>query len=66
MSYSHTKEDQAGWMQTAREKLCLAQTWAPDHWRGDLQTALNIIDLYGSTLPGWSKHNQPEYPEPKS
>ena len=50
-------------LQGARERLCVAQQWAPAHWKSDLQIAIDIIDQYGSTLPGWSKYCQPETKE---
>lgn len=50
----------------ARERLCVAQMLCKDHWRGDLQLALDIIDAVGSTLPQWSRFDQPEYPAPKT
>lgn len=53
-------------MQTVRENLCICQTFAPAHWKSDIQHAIDIVDQYGSTLPGWSKYCQPEHPEPKS
>jgi hypothetical protein len=55
-------------LHSARERLCLAQLNAPAHWKSDLQAAINIVDQCGSSVAPdqWSKHNQPEYPEPKS
>jgi hypothetical protein len=51
----------------ARENLCLAQMKVADHWRSDVQTALDIIDQVGSSQcpQQWSKYDQPEYAEPK-
>jgi hypothetical protein len=52
-------------LHNARERLCRAQTFVPDHWRSDLQIALNIIDEAGSALCSnrWSRYDQPEYPD---
>lgn len=48
----------------ARERLCRAQVGVPEHWRSDLQVALDIIDQCGSSVAPdqWSKYDQPEYP----
>jgi hypothetical protein len=52
----------------ARERLCLAQMDVPAHWSADLDAAVRHIDLVGSAVcpAQWSRHNQPEYPEPAS
>lgn len=49
----------------AREWLCRAQTQVPAHWKGELGTAINLIDLVGSSVAPaqWSRFDQPEYPE---
>lgn len=54
-----------GDLKGARERLCRAQTHVPAHWRSDLQTALDIVDLAGSSLcpQQWSRFDQPEYAE---
>lgn len=51
----------------ARERLCRAQVSVPAHWRSDLQTALDIIDLAGSSIcpEQWSRFDQPEYGVPQ-
>lgn len=50
----------------ARENLCVAQTLCKEHWVADLDLAVAIIDAVGSTLPGWSRYDQPEYPKRSS
>jgi len=47
----------------SRENLCIAQMNVPDHWIGDLQLALDIIDAVGSSVcpAQWSRFDQPEY-----
>lgn len=51
----------------ARERLCRAQVHVADHWRGDLQVALDAIDRVGSAqCPSqWSRFDQPEYGKPR-
>lgn len=49
----------------AMERLCRAQRHVPAHWRSDLGTAIHIIREVGSTLPQWSRFDQPEYAEPE-
>lgn len=50
----------------ALERLCRAQAFVPSHWRSDVQTAIDIVKLVGSSVcpDAWSEHDQPEYPGP--
>jgi hypothetical protein len=54
-------------LHSAREDLCLAQHDIPAHWLDDISEAVRIIDTVGSAVAPaqWSRHNQPEYPQPK-
>lgn len=47
----------------AREKLCVAQMHATAPHRKLLQEALDLIDIVGSSLPQWSRYDQPTIPE---
>lgn len=52
----------------ARERLCRAQVDIPAYWRSDLDQAVSLIDLVGSSqCPAqWSRFDQPEYPDAAS
>lgn len=52
----------------ARERLCRAQVHVPAHWRDDLDRAVTIVDTVASAvaLGQWSRHDQPDYPGPRS
>lgn len=43
----------------ARERLCRAQTFAKPYHSRVLQGALDSVDAVGSTLPQWSRFDQP-------